>query len=206
MAEATKEADIHIMFIIDTSGSMQGAIETSKQALSMIVQGFPPEKLHIASFNTAGTILRPRHHSAAGIQHMLKGIGASGGTIYGSAIGAFRESGVRIPAEAELILFAVGDEAGENGEVFATNITKAGYPVKAIAHIVNVARGTARGITVRRAAEVLRLPYTEVNVEQFTDVYQVQRTLKAVLEAQPFREKGSMIEKIMQTELLVSPY
>jgi len=41
---------------------------------------------------------------------------------------------------------------------------------------------------------------------QFTDVYQVQRTLKAVLEAQPFREKGSMIEKIMQTELLVSPY
>ena len=206
VAEATKEADIHIMFIIDTSGSMQGAIETSKQALSMIVQGFPPEKLHIASFNTAGTILRPRHHSAAGIQHMLKGIGASGGTIYGSAIGAFRESGVRIPAEAELILFAVGDEAGENGEVFATNITKAGYPVKAIAHIVNVARGTARGTTVRRAAEVLGLPYTEVNVEQFTDVYQVQRTLKAVLEAQPFREKGSMIEKIMQTELLVSPY
>jgi hypothetical protein len=45
-----------------------------------------------------------------------------------------------------------------------------------------------------------------VNVEQFTDVYQVQRTLKAVLESQPYREKGSMIEKIMQTELLVSPY
>ena len=37
VAEATKEADMHIMFIIDTSGSMQGAIETSKQALSMIV-------------------------------------------------------------------------------------------------------------------------------------------------------------------------
>jgi len=53
---------------------------------------------------------------------------------------------------------------------------------------------------------VLGVPYTEVDVEQFTDVYQVQRTLKAVLEAQPFRGKGSMIEKIMQTELLVSPY
>jgi hypothetical protein len=78
--------------------------------------------------------------------------------------------------------------------------------VKAIAHIVNVAAGSSRGNTVRRAAEVLSLPYTEVNVEQFTDVYQVQRTLKAILEAQPFREKGSMIEKIMQTELLVSPY
>jgi len=127
VAEATKEADIHIMFIIDTSGSMQGAIETSKQALSMIVQGFPPEKLQIASFNTVGTILKPRHHSAAGIQHMLKGIGASGGTIYGSAIDAFRESGVRVPAEADLILFAVGDEAGEGGAILAQHIRNAGY-------------------------------------------------------------------------------
>src|SRR5262245_53711629 len=194
------------MFLIDTSGSMEGAIETSKQALSMIVQGFPPERLHIASFNTVGTVLKPRHHSAAGIQHMLKGIGASGGTIYSSGIDALYESGVRVPAGADLILFAVGDEAGESGEILVQHLRNTGYPVKAIAHIVNVAPNSTRGSTVRRAAEVMGLPYTEVNVEQFTDVYQVQRTLKAVLEAQPFREKGSMIEKIMQTELLVTPY
>jgi hypothetical protein len=206
VAEATKEAEIHIMFLIDASGSMQGAIETSKEALSMIVQGFPPEKLHIASFNTVGTVLKPRHHSAAGIQHMLKGIGASGGTLYCSAIDALHDSGVRVPADAGLIVFAVGDEAGESGELLAQHIRNAGYTPKAIAHIVNVAPNSARGTTVRRASEVLGLPYTEVKVEQFTDVYQVQRTLKAVLEAQPFREKGSMIEKIMQTELLVSPY
>jgi hypothetical protein len=206
VAEATKEADLHIMFIIDTSGSMEGAIETSKKALSMIVQGFPPEKLHIASFNTAGTILKPRHHSAAGVQHMLKGIGASGGTVYGSAISAFQKSGVRIPPEAELILFAVGDEAGEPGQQFAQRIREAGYTPKAIAHIVNVSSNFGRGSTVRDAAEALRVPYTEVNVEQFTDVYQVQRTLKAVLEAQPFRQKVSLVEKILQTELLVTPY
>ena len=172
----------------------------------MIVQGFPPAKLHIASFNTTGTVLKPRHHSAAGVQHMLKGIGASGGTVYGSAITALRDNGVRLPSGAELIIFAVGDEAGEAGESFAQNIQNSGYTPRAFAHIVNVARNESRGTTVRRAAEVLRVPYTEVNVEQFTDVYQVQRTLKAVLEAQPYREKGSMIEKIMQTELLVSPY
>jgi hypothetical protein len=206
VAEATKEADMHIMFIIDVSGSMQGAIETSKQALSMIVQGFPPEKLHIASFNTVGTVLKPRHWSAAGVQHMLKSIGASGGTIYSSAVRVFHESGVKIPEGANLILFAVGDEAGEEGGLFADNLKQFGYVPSAIAHIVNVASNSQRGTTVRRAAEKLGLPYTEVNVEQFTDVYQVQRTLKAVLEAQPFREKGSMIEKIMQTELLVSPY
>src|SRR5262249_14261732 len=122
VAEATKEADIHIMFLIDASGSMQGAIETSKAALSMIVQGFPPEKLHIVSFNTVGTVLKPRHYSAAGIQHMLKGIGASGGTIYSSALKAFHEKGVRLPAGANLILFAVGDEEGEEGNLFAQNM------------------------------------------------------------------------------------
>src|SRR5436309_942047 len=206
VAEATKEADIHIMFIIDTSGSMQGAIETSKEALSMIVQGFPPEKLHISSFNTTGTLLKPRHHSAAGIQHMLKSIGASGGTIYSSGVSVFRDNKVTIPKDAHLILFAVGDEAGEQGDLFAGNLKQWGYVPSAIAHIVNVAQSSHRGETVRRAAEVLGVPYTEVNVEQFTDVYQVQRALKAVLEAQPYREKGSMIEKIMQTELLVSPY
>jgi hypothetical protein len=206
VAEATKEADIHIMFLIDTSGSMQGAIETSKEALSMIVQGFLPEKLHIASFNTVGTVLKPRHHSAAGVQHMLKSIGASGGTVHGSAVSALHKSGVRIPAEASLIIFVVGDEAGETGELFARSIRNAGYQPRAFAHIVNVARNEGRGTTVRAAAEVLGIAYTEVNVEQFTDVYQVQRTLKAVLESQPYREKGSMIEKIMQTELLVSPY
>src|SRR5439155_105551 len=98
------------------------------------------------------------------------------------------------------------DEAGEEGGLFAQNLKLFGYVPSAIAHIVNVAPGSQRGNTVRRAAEELGVPYTEVNVAQFTDVYQVQRTLKAVLEAQPYREKGSMIEKIMQTELLVSPY
>ncbi len=190
VAEATKEADIHIMFIIDTSGSMQGAIDTSKQALSMIVQGFPPEKLHIASFNTVGTLLKPRHHSAAGIQHMLKGIGASGGTIYGSAIDAFRERGVVVPAEADLILFAVGDGAGEGGEALAQHIRNSGYAIKAIAHVVNVAPGSSRGDTVRRAAEALGLPCTEVNVEQFTDVYQVQRTPQSRAGSAAFPPEG----------------
>jgi len=206
VAQATKEANIHIMFIIDTSGSMQGAIETSKEALSMIVQGFPQEKLHISSFNTVGTLLKPRQYSSAGIKHMLKGIGASGGTVYSSGVAVFHDNKVRIPKDANLIIFAVGDEAGEQGDTFAKNLEGFGYKPTAFAHIVNVASGSQRGNTVRQAAQVLGVPYTEVSVEQMTDVYQVQRTLKAVLEAQPYREKGSLVEKIMQTELLMAPY
>jgi hypothetical protein len=47
--------------------------------------------------------------------------------------------------------------------------------------------------------------YTEVNVERFTDIYQVQRSRKPVLEMQPPRQKGSMIETILRTELWVAP-
>ena len=104
VAQATKEVDLHIMFIIDVSGSMQGAIETSKEALSMIVQGFPQEKLHIACFNTMGTLLKPRQYSSAGIKHMLKSIGAGGGTVYSAGIAAFRDNKVRIPASARKIM------------------------------------------------------------------------------------------------------
>ncbi len=204
--EATGESDVHVMFIIDVSASMEDAIELSREALSMIVQGFPPEKLHISCFNTVGNLLRPRHYSAAGVQHMLRGIRAGGGTNYGVGIEVFQVNGVRIPSDAELIIFAVGDECGEQGAKFAQAISRSGYRPSALAHIVNVARGWRRGSTVREASEALNVPYTEVDVDQFRDVYQVQRTLKAVLQAAPYRSRQSLVEKILQTELLVKPY
>jgi hypothetical protein len=204
--EATKEADIHIMFLIDISASMQGAIELSKEVLSMIVQGFPQEKLHISCFNTVGYLMKPRHYSAKGIRHMLKAVAAGGGTIHSSGVAAFNVNGVRIPDGADLIVFAVGDEAGESGEDFARNIRACGYNPSAFAHIVNVANGWARGHTVRRASEILGAPYTEVDITQLQDVYQVQRTLKGVLEAQPFRGSESLIEQILRAELLTKPY
>ena len=71
---------------------------------------------------------------------------------------------------------------------------------------MNVAGGWGRGRTVRDASEQLGVPYTEVAVEQLTDVYQVQRTLKAVLEAQPFKGQESLVEKVLKTELLEKPY
>ena len=206
IAEATGEADMHIMFIIDISASMEGAIDLSKEALSMIVQGFPANKLHISCFNTVGQLLRPRHYSAAGIKHMLAGIGPGGGTQYSMGVAVFQINGVRIPKEADLVIFAVGDEAGETGAEFARNIRSYGYEPTAFAHIVNVARGWNRGSTVRRASEELGVPYTEIDVEQFRDVYQVQRTIKAVIEAQPFKSRESLVEKILNTELLVKPY
>lgn len=204
--EATKDRDVHVMFLIDVSASMEGAIALSREALSMMVQGFPQEKLYISCFNTVGNWLKPRHYSAAGIAHMLGHVRAAGGTNHSVGVQVFQMNRVRIPQDAELILFVVGDEAGESGRQFARAIRDSGYHPTAFAHMVNVAPGWARGSTVRDAASELGLPYTEVVVDQFCDVYQVQRTLKAVLEATPHRTGISLVEKILQTELLVKPY
>ncbi|NIP98424.1 MAG: hypothetical protein GWO24_35450 [Akkermansiaceae bacterium] len=170
------------------------------------MQGFPEQKLHISCFNTVGYLMKPRHYSAKGIRHMLKAVTSSGGTIYSAGMAVFHVNGIRIPEDADLIVFAVGDEAGESGEDFARNIRGFGYRPSAFAHIVNVAAGWARGHTVRRASEILGVPYTEVEISQLQDVYQVQRTLKGILEAQPFRGSESLIEKVLRTELLTKPY
>ena len=101
---------------------------------------------------------------------MFKSVSAGGGTMYSSGAAVFHHNGVRIPDNADLIVFAVGDEAGETGDDFASYLLKFGFKPSAFAHIVNVARGWSRGSTVRRASEILGVPYTEVDVGQFQDV------------------------------------
>src|SRR6185436_15176819 len=85
---ATAEQDVRVMFLIDKSGSMEGAIEQSKEALARILAGFPMDKLHIASFDTVGTVLKPKASSRMAVQHMLQGIKAAGGTTHAAAVHA----------------------------------------------------------------------------------------------------------------------
>ena len=77
--EAIAEVDVRVMFLIDRSGSMQGAIEQSKEALSRILAGFPADKVHIVSFDTVGTVHVPKAASRPAVQHMLAGVTAGGG-------------------------------------------------------------------------------------------------------------------------------
>lgn len=207
--EATKDLDLRVMFLIDKSGSMEKAIEQSKEALTRILAGFPPEKVHIASFDTMGTVLVPKSATRKGVEHMLKSIRAGGGTQHGAAVSAFRRDGVEIPEDATLLMIVVGDEAGENGARFASTIREAGYNVRGLAMIVCVAEGWRRGHTVRRCAGELQVPFLEVGVEQFDDPYQVTRVLETILEA-PVPAAGSggtiaqsrWVEKVMATKIL----
>src|SRR5262249_13455747 len=165
VAEATREQDVRVMFLIDKSGSMEGAIEQSKEALSRILAGFPMDKVHIATFDTMGTVLRPKTASRAAVQHMLSGIRAGGGTQRSAAVQALHRAGVRIPDEAALLVIVVGDEAGEDGQNLARVFRDCGYRVDALGMIVSVA--ASRGHTMRRCAQVMSLPFSEVDVRQF---------------------------------------
>jgi hypothetical protein len=185
---------------------MEGAIEQSKEALSRILAGFDPAKVHIASFDTMGTVLKPKAPSRAAVQHMLAKIKAAGGTVHGAAVQALHGSGVRIPEGSRLIVIVAGDEAGEEGAQLGRTFTAFGYRVDAMALIL---ASSQRGQTVRQCAAALRVPYAEVNVEQFEDPYQVPRVLRALLEApvpagitQPVHV--SWVDKVMKTALLTA--
>ncbi|MFY1831335.1 vWA domain-containing protein [Myxococcus fulvus] len=202
VAEATAETDVRVMFLIDKSGSMDGAIENSKEALARILAGFPMEKLHIAAFDTMGTVLRPKASNRTAVQHMLAGLKASGGTTHAAGVHALHRDGMRVPEGAKLVVIVVGDEAGEAGDQFARAFRDVGFPVAAMALLVTVAGG--RGNTVRTCASQLRVPFSEVNVDQFADPYQVPRVLKALLDAptMPGASQSGWVERVMRTPLL----
>ncbi|NTX15187.1 VWA domain-containing protein [Myxococcus sp. CA056] len=202
VAEATAETDVRVMFLIDKSGSMEGAIENSKEALARILAGFPMEKLHIAAFDTMGTVLKPKASNRTAVQHMLERLKASGGTTHAAGVHALHRDGVKVPEGAKLVVIVVGDEAGEAGDQFARAFRDCGYTVAALALLVSVAGG--RGNTVRTCASFMKVPFSEVNVDQFADPYQVPRVLKALLDAptQTGASQSGWVERVMRTPLL----
>jgi hypothetical protein len=207
VAQATADIDLQLMFLIDKSGSMQGAIEQSKEALSRILGGFAPDKVHIATFDTMGTVLRPKAATRSAVQHMLGRISAEGGTMHGAAVRALHQAGVRVPAGAQLLVIVAGDEAGEDGGLLARTFRDLGYQVAGMALICAVA--AERGTTVRACAQTLGVSFTDVDVAQFDDPYQVPRVLRAMLEApvptlfaRTTAPRASWVDKIMKTPLI----
>jgi hypothetical protein len=208
VSDAVADDDVQVMFLIDKSGSMEGAIEKSKEALIRILAGFPAERLHVAAFDTIGRVIRLKAANRAGVIHALSTIKAGGGTTHGSALRALAEAGVRMPDGSTLIVIVVGDEAGESGNQFALSFTEYGYPAAAVALVVNVDRPSWRGSTVRDAAAALGVPYSEVAVEAFEDPYQVTRVLKTLLDAPvaaSTARTAGWLDKVLATPLLAKP-
>jgi Mg-chelatase subunit ChlD len=202
-----KGSDVHVMFLVDKSGSMERAIEQSKEAITRLLAGFPEGRLHIASFDTMGTVLKPKKASRAGVQHMLRGLRAGGGTLHDSAVKALHQSGVRFPPGSSLIVMVAGDEAGESGSMLAKTFMRLDYKVSAMA-LINCAESDRwRGKTIRDCAKYLEVPFSEVQVDQFDDPYQVPRVLETLLAAPVIVGVASTgwVEKVLNIALLEKP-
>ena len=201
VAAATKEVELRVMFLVDKSGSMQGAIESSKETLGKILAGFPLDKLHVAAFDTVGQVLKPKAASRVAVQHLLAPIAAGGGTIHGAGVQALHRDGLRVADGEKLIVIVVGDEAGEAGAQLAQTFRQLAYRVDAMALLLS---GTRGGATVRDCAKELKVPYSEVMVTQFDDPYHVPRVLRALLEAPVTASVPvpGLVEKVMATKLL----
>ncbi len=201
VAKASADVDLRVMFLVDKSGSMQGAIESSKDALAKILAGFPLERLHIAAFDTMGQVLKPKAASRQAVQHMLAPIKADGGTIHGAAVQALHRDGLRIATGGKLIVIVVGDDAGEAGAQLAATFRTLGYAPDAIALMLAGRKG---GTTVKDCARDLGIPYSEIAVSLFDDPYHVTRVLSALLEAPVLAgiPTAGLVERVMATKLL----
>lgn len=200
VAAASAEVDVRVMFLVDKSGSMQHAIDASKEVLEKILAGFPLDKLHVAAFDTMGQVLRPKAATRLAVQHMLAPLRGEGGTIHGAAVHALHRDGVRVPPGAKLIVIVVGDAQGEPGAAFASVFRTLGYQVAAMAFL----QSGGTGSTVRDGARELGVPYSEIGAAQFDDPYHVPRVLRALLEAPVVAGvvTPGLVEKVMAAELL----
>lgn len=208
--------DMRVYFFVDVSGSMEGAIEKAKAHVAMFLQGFPPDRIEVAYFNSVGRRLEIPHPSAAGVAKAFSGLKASGGTDYGQGVLALSHLP---PAPQEDVLFIfVGDEAnGRTGnELFSGEVRGSGLRPAAFAHVVALSPSPRfpRGTGVRATAADLGIPYFEVDEGTFADPYAIPRTIKNLVASTPVAAARAMtaaprrltlVETIMKTELLRKP-
>ena len=207
VAKAVEEVSrgLRIYFMVDISASMSRAIESSITYVTRLLGGFPLEKLHVAVFNTMGKEITIKHASSVGVTAAFRGIGAGGGTDYGSGVRALQKHAL---AEDEDALFVfVGDEQASE---FSRAVNLSG--LQPVAFGLLKVSGTERDRAVRDTAANLNIPCFEIDEGIFADPYAVTRTLRNLIAATPVGRsavKGaprvSLVETILGTEILAKP-
>jgi len=205
--EAT--ADIEIYFMVDVSGSMEGAIESAKVFVEKFLYSFPSEKVHVAIFNTVGREVTIKHPSAAGVRVAFTGIRAGGGTDYGVGIKVL--SKYRPQEGSDVLFIFVGDEQAPE---FSRAVVSSGLEPKAFGLVKVIAPGWDGGNAVTETARNLRIPCFKIDEGVFEDVYALPRVLHNLIVSTPVgtvvsqaraRSRVSLVETIIKTDILVKP-
>ncbi len=207
--EQTK--DIEAYFFVDISSSMQPAIEAAKSHLEKFIHGFPPEKLHVAVFNTAAREVKIKHQSAAGVQQAFRGIVAGGGTSYAAGVNVLQH--IRPSQGFDALFVFVGDEEDFGGSApLVAAVRASGLNPMSFGLI----RLRASNLTiVQDAAVELGIPCFKIDEATFEDPYAIPRTIRNLVAATPVGQKVhnvaqaaarvSLVDQILQTELLRKP-
>jgi len=219
VAEVTKNLRVYI--IVDISGSMGTTIEMAKAIAAKFIQGFPPDRVHVAVFNTTGREVQIKHASQAGVENAFKGIVASGGTDYGAGVRALQHH--KLKADEDALFFFIGDE---EAPTFEEAVRASGINPLAFGFLKTTATGGGaawrvatygadRNVGVRDTAAKLNIPCFMVDPDTFNDVYAIPRTIKALVEATPVRPatggavpatpRVTLVDTILKTELLTKP-
>jgi hypothetical protein len=210
---------LSIKFLVDISGSMQGALDAAKPLIAKFLQSFPLDQVKVAVFNTNGREVTIKHASTKGVEAAFRGIGAGGGTDYGAGIRVLQKYK---PADDEdsLIIF-IGDE---EARPFHTAVEASGLRPVAFGFLKTVAFGGAAGwrarhygadnsTAVRETANRLGIPCLMLDDRTFEDPYAITRTIRALIAATPVgeavagraRPRVTLVDQILQTELLQKP-
>lgn len=205
-AVASAARGLRVYVAVDTSGSMEGAIEEAKRYLGRFLQGFALERTHVCVFDTNARPVTIPHASARGVAHAFASFAAGGGTSHGSA---FRDVFAKHPPkddEDALVLF-VGDQQ-ESG-IFEYAVRNSGLNPVAFGFLEVPGRMGRAYRAVEDTASALGIPCFAIDADMFGDAYAVGRTLRHLVASTPVRAGGakrvSLVETILQTRLLEKP-
>lgn len=202
--QVTKSLRIYV--IIDVSGSMGQSIEKAKVLLGKFLQGFPPDRTHVAVFNTTGRVVEIKHASSAGVANAFKGISADGGTAHGAGVLALEKFQ---PKEDEDSLFIFIGDGGER-KTFETYVTQSKLRPMAFGFLM--LPGENFGAVDQTAAK-LGIPCFRIQENTFDDVYAIPRTIRALVAATPVgavpravaAPRVTLVDTILKTDLLTKP-
>jgi hypothetical protein len=207
--------DMRLYIFVDKSGSMTDSIPRAKEHIKKFLPAFPPERMHVATFNTVGREIEIRPDrkgkvSGACVEQAFRGQQAGGGTRYASGIQALLHH--RPQANEETFFLFVGDEE-ETGH-FAQSVRNSGLDPVAFG-LVRVLGGRwshGNGSIVRDTAARLGIPCFELSEEIFSDPYSVPRALRNMIAATPVgqtvrtaRPRVTLVDQILKTGLLKKP-
>jgi len=203
--QVTKNLRIYVF--VDISGSMGQSIEKAKTLLGKFLQGFSPDRTHVAVFNTAARVVEIKHASAVGVTNAFRGISAEGGTAHGAGVLALSKFQ---PKDDEDALFIFIGDGGER-KTFETYVAQSKLRPMAFGFLM--LPGDNFG-AIDQTAAALGIPCFRIQEDTFDDVYAIPRTIRALVAATPVgavaraaaTPRVSLIDTVLKTELLSKPH